>query len=579
MPSLKIPVEDLNELKLILFLQRIYSPNFSMKKNIFFKLKRNKLAKALSILAIIVLGSTANHVFAQNWNEVIKAVASDRAVEDRFGNAVAISGDYAIVGAEYEDHNVQGTVFRDQAGAAYIFRNIAGTWTEVQKIVASNRNTGDNFGHSVAISGDYAIVGAHTNDGFISGTGNVNNSGAAYIFKNTAGVWTKVNILEAFDFEADDLFGCSVAMSGDYAMVGAWREDEDEDEINSFSDAGSVYVFLNNGGTWSHLQKIVPLDRGTDDAFGWSVSISGDYAIIGAKEDDENATGGNNLQSAGSAYIFKNTAGTWAQMQKIVASDRGTNDEFGNSVSISGDYALVGAMLEDHNLTGGQTLVSAGSSYIFKNNAGTWSQVQKIIAPDRDADDMFGSKVSISGNYALIGALNEEEDAAGANAIAGAGAAYLFENTAGTWSMVQKIVASDRGGVDDYFGDAVALEGNYAIVGAFLEDEDSTGGNTLSAAGSVYFFQNTIAVAIVANSFEKEMTISPNPNNGNFAINLGAVGENTMISITDVSGRLIDSKKFTNVKVLNLSIDQPAGIYFIAVQTDNKKVFLRLVKE
>jgi|688.fasta_scaffold489523_2 hypothetical protein len=127
MPSLKIPVEDLNELKLILFLQRIYSPNFSMKKNIFFKLKRNKLAKALSILAIIVLGITSSNVFAQNWDEIIKAVASDRAVEDRFGNAVAISGDYAIVGAEYEDHNVQGTVFRDQAGAAYIFRNIAGT--------------------------------------------------------------------------------------------------------------------------------------------------------------------------------------------------------------------------------------------------------------------------------------------------------------------------------------------------------------------------------------------------------------------------------------------------------------------
>ena len=550
-----------------------------MRKNLPSTNLLNNLAKLLSVLTLIVLGSNTNNVFAQNWNEVIKAVASDRAVDDRFGSAVAISGDYAIVGAEYEDHNVQGTIFRAEAGAAYIFRNIAGTWTEVQKIVASNRNTGDNFGHSVAISGDYAIVGAHTNDGFISGTGNINNSGSAYIFQNTGGIWTQVNILEASDFEADDLFGCSVAISGDYAMVGAWREDEDEDEINSFSDAGSVYVFHNNGGTWSELQKIVASDRGTSDAFGWSVALSGDYAIIGAKEDDQNATGGNDLQSAGSAYIFKNTAGTWAQMQKIVASDRGTNDEFGNSVGISGDYAIVGSMLEDHNLTGSQTLLSAGSSYIFKNNAGTFSQLQKIIAPDRDESDMFGCSVAISGNYALIGAYNEEEDPAGANAIAGAGAAYLYENTAGTWSMVQKIVASDRDSADDYFAYAVALEANNSIVGALLEDEDSTGGNTLSGAGSIYIFQNTTTVDIIENSFETEITISPNPNNGNFSIDLGANYENAVVSIFDISANLIDTKDFTDSQRLNLSLDKSAGVYFIAVQTNNKKVVLRCVKQ
>lgn len=551
----------------------------STQKNLRLKLKLNNLAKSISVLALIVLASNSNNVMAQNWDEIIKAVASDRAVEDRFGNAVAISGDYAIVGASNEDHNVAGTSYREDAGASYIFRNIAGTWTEVQKIVASNRDDLDHFGYAVAISGDYAIVGAYTKDGYVAGPGYLNNTGAAYIFKNNAGTWSQVHYLLASDAEADDQFGCSVAMAGDYAMVGAWREDEDENENNSFLDAGSVYVFHNNGGTWSEVQKIVASDRGTNDAFGWSVSISGDYAIIGANVDDQNATGGTPIQSAGSAYIFKNTAGTWAQMQKIVASDRGTNDEFGNSVSISGDYAIVGAMEEDHNLTGGQTMLSAGSSYIFKNNAGTWSQVQKIIAPDRDAGDAFGNSVAISGNYALIGAGGEQEDEAGANAIVGAGAAYVFENIGGTWSMVQKIVASDRGGVSDYFAYAVALEGNTAIVGALHEDEDSTGGNTISGAGSIYIYQNPTTVAILENSFENETHLSPNPNDGNFAINLGAVCENTMVSITDVSGRLVDSKKFTNQHMLYLSIDQPAGIYFIAVQTDHKKVFLRCVKQ
>jgi hypothetical protein len=125
----------------------------------------------------------------------------------------------------------------------------------------------------------------------------------------------------------------------------------------------------------------------------------------------------------------------------------------------------------------------------------------------------------------------------------------------------------------------VAISGDYAIAGAYLEDENATGGNSLYQAGSIYVFQNTTSVDIKENSFENEITISPNPSNGNFSIDLGAVFGNAVVSITDVSGKLIESKSYTNSQLLNLSLDKPAGIYFIAVHSDSKKVVLRCVKQ
>ena len=131
-----------------------------MKKQIRLVIKISRLVKPLIALATIVLSSKANTLLAQNSDEAVKAVASDRAAFDLYGYSVSISGDYAIVGAKQEDHNETGGQFLDKAGAAYILKNNSGTWTVVQKLVAPDRAEDDEFGYSVAISGDYAIVGA-----------------------------------------------------------------------------------------------------------------------------------------------------------------------------------------------------------------------------------------------------------------------------------------------------------------------------------------------------------------------------------------------------------------------------------
>jgi len=199
--------------------------------------------------------------------------------------------------------------------------------------------------------------------------------------------------------------------------------------------------------TWLETQKAVASDRAADDGFGASVSISGNYAIVGAHSEDHDTIGGNTMTDAGSAYILeRNGSGNWSQVQKIVASDRAADDRFGASVSISGNYAIVGAHSEDHDTMGGNTMTDAGSAYIFeRDSTGKWNQLQKIVASDRAVVDNFGNSVSISDNYAIVGAYREDEDTAGGNTLGAAGSAYVFERDgSGNWNQVQKITATDR---------------------------------------------------------------------------------------------------------------------------------------
>ena len=288
------------------------------------------------IFMMIVLLYPAGSSAALPVAEIEKLLASDPAADDSFGNSVAISGDYAIVGAYWKDIT--------DAGAAYIFhRTGPDTWVEGTKITASDAEDDDNFGNSVAISEDYAIVGAYAEDHDTK-----SNAGAAYIFLRTGdNTWDEGTKITASDPASYDYFGRSVAISGDYAIVGAYRKD--------ITDAGAAYIFLRTGdNTWDEGTKITASDAEDDDNFGNSVAISEDYAIVGAYAEDHDTK-----SNAGAAYIFLRTGdNTWDEGTKITASDPASYDYFGRSVAISGDYAVVGAYGEDD---GG---ADAGAAYI-----------------------------------------------------------------------------------------------------------------------------------------------------------------------------------------------------------------------
>ncbi len=320
------------------------------------------------------------------WVQQAKLTALDGAPGDELGCSVSISGDYAIVGAYQDDDNGSdsGSAYIFKRGGKSWFKRDGTSWTQQAKLLASDGATGDRFGHSVSISGHYAIVGATLGDG------NEPDSGSAYIFKWDGTSWSEQQKLTASDGAAYDCFGYSVSISGDLAIVGAHGDDD------KGTDSGSAYIFRWDGTSWSEQQKLTASDGAAKDYFGRSVSISGDLAIVGAPYDDDNGS------YSGSAYIFRWDGTGWVQQAKLTARDGAAYDLFGHSVSISGDYAIVGAYYDDDLGT------DSGSAYIKWDGTG-WVQQQKLLAPDGASKDYFGISVSISGDYVIVGAHGSHE--------------------------------------------------------------------------------------------------------------------------------------------------------------------------
>jgi len=407
-------------------------------------MKRRILVSA--VLSVLLLAALAANVHAAE----VKITASDGAAGDWFGCSVAISGDHAVVGAHRD-----GDAGMD-SGSAYIFKRSGTEWTEQAKLTASDGAAYDHFGSSVAISDDYVVVGAQRDDDVGM------DSGSAYIFKRNGIAWTEQAKITASDGAAGDIFGIRVAISGDHAVVGAYGDDD------AGSNSGSAYIFKRNGTEWTEQAKLTASDGAAGDIFGYSVAISGDYVVVGAYEDDD--AGG----SSGSAYIFKHGGTEWTEQAKITASDGATGDLFGG-VAISGDYTVVGACGTDGVVS------DSGSAYIFKRDGTVWTEQAKIYASDGAAYDRFGWSVAISGDYVVVGAYGDD-DAGGSS-----GSAYIFKHDGTAWTEQAKITASD-GAAGDLFGYSVAISGDHAVVGAPYDDDAG------SYSGSAYIYDVPIGI-------------------------------------------------------------------------------------
>ena len=379
---------------------------------------------------------TIDPLYTRTFTERQKLAASDWAAQDNFGVSVAISGDTAVVGAVADDIGSNA-----EQGSAYVFVRSCESWSQQWKLTASDGAAQDSFGEWVAISGNTVVVGAPYDDESFA------DQGSAYVFVRSGGSWSQQQKLTASDGAADDEFGHSAAISGETVVVGARQDDE------SFTDQGSAYVFVRSGGSWSQQQKLTASDGEADDFFGVSVAISGDTVVVGAVFDD---TGSNSSQ--GSAYVFARSGGSWSQQQKLTASDGDTRDYFGASVAISGDTVVVGAFADDIGSN-----VDQGSAYIFERSGGSWSQQQKLTASDGAAFDRFGS-AAISGDTVVVGTSPVNHNL---------GSVYVFARNGGSWSEEQKLTASD-GVAWDRFGVSAAISENEntIVVGAPLSDFD-----------------------------------------------------------------------------------------------------------
>ncbi len=348
---------------------------------------------AVSGDAAVVSGRGGTYIFQRNqggpsnWGEVAGLTAS---------GVVAISGDTAVVGA---------LVFQRNEGGQ-------DNWGEVTELIAAGVQELDDFGVSVAVSGQTIIVGADGDDG--GGA----NAGAAYVFERNEGGtdnWGEVAKLTASDAQEGDIFGESVAVSVDTAVVGASWED------SGASNAGAAYVFSRDEGgqdNWGEVTKLLAADAGVTDRFGNSVAVSGGTAVVGAVWED---AGGCCFDDPGAAYVFKRSQGgadNWGQVAKLIASDAQAGALLGISVAVSGDAAVVGSWADS---AGGS---QAGAAYVFRRSQGgadKWGEIKKLTASDAQASDLLGNSVAISGDTVIVGA--PEEDAEGQ----AAGAVYVFE--------------------------------------------------------------------------------------------------------------------------------------------------------
>jgi len=345
-----------------------------------------------------------------SWVEEAKLTASDAAANDEFGYSVSVSGDTIVVGAHGNDTDGLSL------GSAYVFRFDGSVWVEEAKLTASDGEEHDRFGNSVSVFGNAAVIGARRDDGYSEFCApyedvpnvycfdpTVQNFGSAYVFRYDGSGWVEEAKLTAFDSAADDEFGYSVSLAGDTVVVGA-RYDDD-----AGSRSGSAYVFRYDGSIWVDEAKLTASDDAAGDRFGYSVSVSGDTAIVGATNDDFKGRG------AGAAYVFRYDGSGWVEEAKLTAHDGWAGDKFGYSVSVSGDTVVAGAPRHRQRQAS-----ASGFAYVFRYDGNGWLEDAKLTPSDGAPSDEFGISVSVSGETFVVGA---ELDDDGGN---GSGSAYVF---------------------------------------------------------------------------------------------------------------------------------------------------------
>lgn len=459
-----------------------------MSQSIFRPARAGSLASLfpLALGAVALLSPAAT---AQATGDLVEEVAMFALGEtlDDFGERVAICGDTVVVGAPMEDSDavgVNGDPNNNNAlrsGAAFVFVRGETGWIQEAYLKASNADINDAFGASVAISGDTIIVGANLEDGPSSGVNGdqsnglpmSTNTGAAYVFVRSGTTWTQEAYLKASNPDNTDLFGSSVAVSGDVAVVGAWAEDGPSTGLNGpqgnsnpSGSSGAAYIFRRSGTTWSQEAYVKAPTSSFGLQFAEVLAASGDTVVAGSR------VGG----GAGAAYVFVHDGATWSQQAVLQGSSTESGDSFADALAISGDTLVVGAPGEDSASSGvngdesDNSLTNSGAAYVFERTGTSWTQEAYLKASNPEFPDLFGQAVAVSGNTVVVGAPWEDSNAVGIdgdasdNSAKNSGAVYAFLRTGATWAQQAYVKASDTG-VLDRFGHAVAASGTTVVTG------------------------------------------------------------------------------------------------------------------
>ncbi|MEA1981926.1 MAG: FG-GAP repeat protein, partial [Campylobacterota bacterium] len=385
----------------------------------------------------------------KHFLELSKEGASDADIDDRFGESMAMSDEYIVVGAPSEDTTSLN------AGALYLFKkNADASFTEVDKVQASDAQADDYFAKSVAISGEYVVVGAPQEDS------SATDAGSVYLFKIVADALVQIGKVNASDPEAGDMFGSFVSISENYFVVGAPDKN---------TSTGSAYLYkIQSDESVTEVTTITADDAQSGDMFASSLAIDGEYIVVGAK--NENSL----YVDSGAAYVYKIVSATTVlEIAKLKADNVGTSNLFGSSVSISGDYVSVGASHKD------SLAQDAGMAYLFVRESDTYDDIRQIAsfqASDAHSNDYFGSSLAMDDKQIVVGAFGSLNE----------GSAYLYNyETNGSVLEVQKFRASVND-ANNYFGASLSVDSQNIAIGSFKESIVSTD------AGAIYTYEKDL---------------------------------------------------------------------------------------
>lgn len=524
--------------------------------------------------------------------------ASNNDPGDRFGEAVAISGNIIAVGAPGEDGSAQGIngPKNDEPngsgrGAVYIFTRNGATWTETAYLKAGNPPTNPlnnhHFGEAVAMSGNTLVVGAPGEESDATGVNGESNNqgslaGAAYVFVLNNGVWTQQAYLKASNTGYLDFFGSAVAIDGDIIVVGAEGEDGSSTTINGPDnndalESGAAYVYERTGTTWALTATLKAPNAEEGDLFGSSVAVSGNTIVIGAQNEDGsartvNGAFDNTASLGGAAYVFEKTGGVWTYHSYLKSFNLDPNDRFGISVAIQDDTVMVGAFAEagssrvvngpDNNDSGFD-----GAVYEFTRSGGVWSQGDYIKPGNYWPTMSFGWAVAIDGDRMIATAKSEMSSSTGVDGPTddsgafNSGAAYLFEKVNGTWTQIHFLKASNTR-LQNEFGQSVALSGPTAIVGTGLDDADSQGINADQTqdpdnnlnAGAAYVFHRPSEAKLTLQRARKFPATAVRKTSRPQSLRITNTGEEPLLNLAvSVKGKAARDFLFTRPKPSTLA--------------------------
>jgi len=400
-------------------------------------------ARTIAIGFICLVG-TGMPCLAQEFDK--KLLPMPGVSHEEFGSSVSVHGNIAIIGARLNDQR------QVDSGAAYIFARERGVWRQQSVLLPTDGIFSQQFGVGVAIHGHTVVVGAWRD--------RVNGlySGSAYVFARSGLNWHQQAKLLPADGSALDEFGRKVAVDGRTIGIAAGFDDDNG------PNSGSAYVFVRRGGHWIEDAKLLPIDGQPSDVFGADIALDGDTVIVGAALDDDQGT------DSGSVYVFVRFGSTWIQQAKLLPDDGNENARFGSSVALDGNTVLIGAPDDDDN--GRQS----GSAYVFARTNGVWTQSAKLLPSDGVCGDGFGTSVALSDDVAAIGAPGDDDRQIGA------GSFYLFVREGGDWKEQAEVLAPD-GDFADEFGTAVAVHGGTIISSSPNNRENGPN------AGAAYVFR------------------------------------------------------------------------------------------